>query len=239
MTSRPLNLGHRGASGSAPENTLAAFRLARALGADGVELDVQFSQDKQLIILHDNTLDRTTNGQGPADALTLAELKMLDAGGWFNPQFAGERIPTLQETFDLFKHTPFYLNIEIKSNGDADLAAAVVECAQRNNLEHQVIISSFDQTMIRRVRQLAPNLRIGFLYSKPEALQQLDFAPDALHPHWQLVNAAFMQEAHARRQQVNLWTVNETDDLRRMVALGVDAIITNYPERLRAVNSVQ
>jgi glycerophosphoryl diester phosphodiesterase len=239
MTSRPLNLGHRGASGSAPENTLAAFALAREFGADGIELDVQFSQDQQLIIIHDDTLDRTTNGHGRADALTLAELKTLDAGRWFNTKFADERIPTLQETFELFKGTTFYLNVEIKSDGDTRLADAVVACVQRNDMSEQVILSSFDQAMLRRVRHLAPALRIGFLYSKPDALQTLDFAPAALHPHWKLIHAEFVQQAHTRGQQINLWTVNETDDLRRMVVLGVDAIITNYPERLRAVISEQ
>jgi len=253
MTSRPLNLGHRGASGSAPENTLAAFVLARELGADGIELDVQFSQDQRLIIIHDDTLDRTTDGHGRADAFTLAELKTLDAGCWFNTKFADERIPTLQEVFDLFKpdltgaergnlsglnRTPFLLNVEIKSDGDTRLADAVVGCVQRNDMGKQVILSSFDQAMLRRVRQFAPELPIGFLYSKPDELQALDFAADALHPHWKLINEEFVQQAHARDQQVNVWTVNETDDLRSIVALGVDAIITNYPERLKAVITV-
>ena len=235
---RPLILGHRGAMGSAPENTLAAFARARELGADGIELDVMFSKDKRLILLHDDTLERTTNGQGFPTDYTLAELKALDAGRWFDAKFAGERIPTLPETFDVFKpHPSFLINIEIKSDErvDRSLADAVVAAIQRNALGAQVIISSFDVRMIQRVRQLAPKLRIAFLYSKPYDFHNLTFPVDALHPHWRLVDEALVQQAHARGQQVNVWTVNEPDDLRRMIAFGVDAIITNYPERLKAI----
>ncbi|MEP7199675.1 MAG: glycerophosphodiester phosphodiesterase family protein, partial [Chloroflexota bacterium] len=172
-SARPLNLGHRGALSLAPENTLAAFAVAREVGADGVEFDVQLSADGQLVIIHDDTVDRTSDGHGLVNALTLAELKRLDVGRWFGAQFAGERIPTLQDVFDLLGRQ-MLLNIEIKSksgvttdDGDNGLIAKVVECVQRNGMGDCVLISSFNFASLRRVRQLDPTLRIGALYSRP------------------------------------------------------------------------
>jgi glycerophosphoryl diester phosphodiesterase len=234
---RPLNLGHRGALSLAPENTLAAFRQACDAGADGVELDVQLSADAHLVIIHDDTLERTTDGQGEVAMRTLAELKQLDAGRWFDPGCAGERIPTLQEVIDLLGNQ-MLLNIEIKSkSGDSgDLPNRVVECIRRNHLERTVLLSSFNLETLRHVRYTAPELSIGVLYSHPLGEDELaGLRVEALHPRWTLADERLLQRAHAAGQQVNVWTVDEETDMRRMIALGVDAIITNFPQRLASI----
>lgn len=229
----------------APENTLAAFAQARALGADGIEFDVQLSRDGQIVVIHDERVDRTTNGRGRVADLTLAELKALDAGSWFDPRFSGERIPTLQETFDLIG-AEMLLNIELKSmvrqahpagaGGDDGLAAAVVECARRNGRIASVLVSSFDFSALRRVRALDPRLRIGLLFDAPlDDTSVADLKAEAVHPRWSLVTEQLVEQAHARGQQVNVWTVNEPDAMRRMAALGVDAIMTNFPHVLKTV----
>lgn len=235
--SRPLNVGHRGALSIAPENTLAAFAAARAAHADGVEFDVQLTRDGELVIIHDDAVDRTTDGHGSIAAMTLAEIKKLDAGSRFDSRFSGERIPTLQEVLDLLG-TQMLLNIEIKSKSAeaGALEEKVVEVVRRNALEAHVILSSFNPVSLRHVRTLAPDLRIGYLFERvqdPAVVAELQ--PEALHPHWKLVTPELIAEAHAQGRQVNIWTVNEECDLRQMIALGVDAIITNWPQRLGAL----
>ena len=234
---RPLNLGHRGACSLAPENTLAAFAKAREVGANGVEFDVQLSADGELVIIHDHTLERTTDGRGAVATHTLAELKQLDAGRRFDAQFAGERIPTLQEVIDLLGD-PMYLNIELKAGyGQAEaLPARVVECVRRNGCQARVLLSSFELDALRRVRAIAPELAIGVLYSSPpDPAQVAALHPEALHPEWKLAGKELISSAHAAGRQVNVWTVNAEADMRSLIALGVDAIITNYPQRLAAL----
>jgi glycerophosphoryl diester phosphodiesterase len=234
---RPLNLGHRGALSLAPENTLASFARARDSGADGVEFDVQLSADAQLVIIHDHTLERTTDGRGGVVSRSLAELKQLDAGRWFDPGYAGERIPTLQEVIDLLGNQ-MLLNIEIKSKPgeNGDLEQSVIECIRRNRCEGKVLISSFNMESLRRVRQAAPELPIGVLYSHPLDEEEItDLRAEAVHPQWTLVDEDLVQRAHAAGRKVNVWTVNEEADQRRMIALGVDAIITNFPQRLASI----
>lgn len=186
--------------------------------------------------MHDEQLERTTNGAGACFDKTLSELKKLDAGQWFDAQFAGEHIPTLQEVFDLLGHT-MLLNIEIKGkSAEIGMEAKVVECVRRNQAIERVIVSSFNWASLRRVRELEPCIRIGLLYRQPVADSQLTtLNAEAIHPQWNLVDEGLMARAHARGQQVNVWTVNEEADMRRMIALGVDAIITNFPQRLRTM----
>lgn len=231
-----MNLGHRGASGLAPENTRAAFKLARELGADGVEFDVQLSRDGELVVMHDGALERTTDGHGQVGQTDWRELRRLDAGRWFDKRFAGEPVLTLQDVFDLLGGS-FVLNLEMKTTTEQrDLPERVVACVQRNRPGERLIISSFIWSLLDRVRALDPALRIGVLYE--HSVDADDYArlhPDALHPSRQLVTPDVVSAAHANKQAVNTWTVNDEMEMRRLIALGVDAIITNYPERLRAV----
>ncbi len=232
----PLNLGHRGASGLAPENTRSAFRLAREHGADGVEFDVQLSRDGELVVMHDATLDRTTDGHGQVEQTDWRELRRLDAGRWFDARFAGEPVLTLQDVFDLLGGS-FVLNLEMKATMELpDLPERVVACIQRNRPGERLIISSFNWSLLERVRALDPALRIGVLYERDvDAAGYAHLHPDAIHPNRQLVTPVLVSTAHANKQAVNTWTVNDEMEMRRLIPLGVDAIITNYPERLRAV----
>ena len=239
---RPLNFAHRGASHDAPANTLAAFQLAAEMGADGLELDVHLSRDGELVVIHDFTLQATTDGQGRVHDRTLPELKQLDAGSWFQPQFAGERIPTLQEVIDAVGRR-LLLNIELKAEGwqDNGLAAAVVRSVEDNQLLDRVVLSSFNPLTLWRVRRLNPWVATGLLYSPdmPLALRRAwarhMIRPSALHPYYPMIDAKFMGWARERGYRVHTWTVDEPEDMWRMVRLGVDLIITNRPDLLGKV----
>ncbi|MCS7220468.1 MAG: glycerophosphodiester phosphodiesterase [Anaerolineae bacterium] len=237
---RPLIFAHRGAKAVAPENTIPAFLKAIELGADGVELDVQFSADGALVVIHNVMLDETTNGHGRVTAHTLEELKALDAGSWFAPEFAGTRLCTLEEALDAIGHR-LLVNIEMKSfsMGNDGMAEQVAEIIRRRNLYDQVIVSSFNPFTLRRLKKVDPRIETGLLYAPglPIYLSRAWLRPwakpDALHPEYVMVDEAYMRWARQRGYPVNVWTVNEPDEMRKMIALGVNAIITDYPDRLR------
>jgi glycerophosphoryl diester phosphodiesterase len=242
----PLILGHRGASAYAPENTLAAFRLALEQGADGFELDVALSRDEVVVVIHDDTADRTTDGHGRVDAMTVAQLKQLDASlpGKFGAQFKGERLPTLEEVFLAFGAPaaggalPPFINVELKrdTSPGRQLAAQVVALIRAHGLERRVLLSSFYYDNLRRTKRLAPELPVGLLYAPDEPLRMLSawwfpgVRAEAQNPDAILVNALTMRWWHWRGCRVNTWTVNAEPDLRRVMRLGVDGVITNYPD---------
>lgn len=242
---RTLNWAHRGASGHAPQNTLAAFVLAADMGADGIELDVHLSSDGQVVVIHDDTVDATTDGTGRVSQMTLAALQSLDAGGWFDSQFAGQRIPTLGQVFDAVGDR-LLINIEIKVEvGYHPLAqeAETVRLIAEHGMAERVILSSFSPRSLRRLYRLAPDLARGFLYGRAEPaflpwlLRQFYVPLAALHPQFSLVSARYAGAAHRRGLRVNAWTVNDAADMRRLRDWGVDGIITNYPDVLRGVLS--
>jgi glycerophosphoryl diester phosphodiesterase len=239
LSSRPLNLGHRGSPRSAPENTLASFQKAREEGADGVELDVQLSSDGQVVVIHDDAVDRTTNSQGAVKALSLEQLRQLDAGSWLDPRFVGERIPTLEEVC-AWAAQDMLLNIELKNmdirgQGIEPRVAAIV---RQFGLRERVIFSSFNPFSLRRIRACAPEFPTGLLYSGdlPLILRRAWLRPwlhpDALHPHLGLVNEPYLKWAKGRGLRVNVWTVDTAQDMQQLVAQKVDAIITNQPGAL-------
>ncbi|MCW5882868.1 MAG: glycerophosphodiester phosphodiesterase [Anaerolineae bacterium] len=239
---RQLNVAHRGASAATPENTLAAFRAAMDAGADGVELDVQLSADGVPVIHHDFDLGRTDTGNGPLREQTLAQLRRLDAGGWKDARFTGERIPTLAEVFALLDRQ-MLVNVELKSRssrGDG-LEAAVFNAIQRAHMTDRVIVSSFNPFALMRFRDLAAGIPLGLLYSPdlPVHLRRTwlrpAVRPEALHPRHDMVDANLMTWAHKSGYRVNTWTVDDPAEMRRLLDLGVDAIITNVPDVLRAV----
>ena len=239
---RVLNFAHRGASAAAPGNTLAAFRLAAEMGADGVELDVQLSQDGEAVVIHDFSVDGTTDGQGAVRKMTLPQLKELDAGSWFGPAFAGERIPTLQEVFDVIGHR-LLINVEIKRlpGRSSGLEAEVVRLIEDNNLVHRVIASSFNPLSLRKVKRLNPNIPTGLLYApdQPLFLRRAWLGPivphEFRHPHHSMVDERFMAWAGNQGYRVNTWTVDEPDEMRRLVRLGVHGIITDCPNLLAEI----
>ncbi len=239
---RPLIFAHRGASHEAPENTLAAFLLAAELEADGVELDVQLSKDGEIVVIHDFDLESSTNGTGPVRERTLAELKELDAGGWLDPSYAGQQVPTLQEVIDAVGHR-LLLNIELKtlSLRDDGLAAEVVRTIEDNHLLDRVIVSSFNPFALWRTKRLNPWIPIGLLYAPdlplplryPWARHLLRL--DALHPHHSLVSDRYLRWARTRGYGVHTWTVDDPGRMWQLIRLGVELIITNRPDLLRQV----
>jgi len=240
---KPLNFAHRGASGHAPANTMAAFLLAAEMGADGIELDVHLSADVELVVIHDHAVDSTTDGQGPVSALSLAELQQLDAGSWFAPRFAGERIPTLRQVLEAVGQR-LLINVEIKvapGHHPPTLEREVVRLIEEGGMVDRVLISSFSPRSLRRVRRLNRRIPLGLLYSRPAPavlpalLHWLRLSYDALHPHHSLVDARAIARARERGQRVNVWTVNDAREMRRMCDLGMDGIITNYPDVLSHV----
>lgn len=239
---RQLNMAHRGASATAPENTLAAFRAAVDAGADGVELDVQLSADGVAVIHHDFDLGRTDDGRGPLREQTLAQLRRLDAGGWKDPRFTGERIPTLAEVFALLDRQAL-VNVELKtkSTRGEGLEAAVFNDIQRAHMTDRVIVSSFNPFALMRFRDLAAGIPLGLLYSPdmPVHLRRTwlrpAVRPEALHPRHDMVSADLMAWARKSGYRVNTWTVDDPTEMRRLLDLGVDAIITNVPDVLRGV----
>jgi glycerophosphoryl diester phosphodiesterase len=241
MSRRVQVFAHRGAKRAAPENTLPAFQKALDMGADGIELDVQCSADGRLMVLHDFTLDHTTNGRGPLKNFTAAELTALDAGSHFSPNFAGTPIPTLDQVLDLVSDR-CRINVEIKNQEpeggrEVDLVAALI---RERDLYDQVIVSSFNPITLIRMRWTDERIALGYLYYQPvpEALWAAWFTsllkPEAIHPHHALVNEELIHFANTANCAVNVWTVNDIDEAQRLTDLGVDAIITDAPDLLIA-----
>lgn len=237
---RPLIIAHRGASAVAPGNTLIAFRQAVALGADAVELDVHLASDGVPMVIHDSTVDDTTNGSGYVADMTSVQLKMLDAGTPFDRAFAGERIPTLAEVIEAVGRDVL-LNVELKSKSvrDNGLERAVVSVVEAYGVDNRVLFSSFNPLALRRVKMLAPHIP-GALLRAPDLPVYLRYgwlaflAPhEVRHPQHSLVDARYMAWARRRAYRVNAWTVDEQAEMRRLINLGVDGIITNRPDLLR------
>ena len=232
-----LNIAHRGASGTSPENTLAAFRAAIAAGAAMCELDVQVTLDHALVVIHDETVDRTTDGQGAVKEMTLAEIKRLDAGVRFSATAPhGEPIPTLDEVFALTA-AQCALNIELKSG---EVEKEVVALMRKWKALETSMISSFDWDRLARMRELEVAVRIGVLAEK-NVPRMLDAAARlsayAINPRFDLVTRELCDMAHARGLKVLVWTVDAPELMRLLIGCGVDGIMTNYPARLREVLS--
>lgn len=226
---KTLVLGHRGAKAYAPMNTIPAFELASEQGAHGVELDVQLSSDGELVIVHDFTVDGTTDGSGNVADMSLAELKTLDAGAWFDPKFIGTKIPTLDEVFDAVGH--FIINVELKTidQQTKGLEQKVADCIANHNMIERVIVSSFNPYALKHFRAIAPDIAIGFL-------QAPDFTTDAMRAvmndvpyeadHWHYT----MLGDDLTQRPVNVWTLNDPDIAREQAKKGVKGIITDTPD---------
>jgi len=238
---KPLVLAHRGASASAPENTLAAFNLAFEMGADGLELDVTLSQDGVPIVIHDDTVDRTTNGKGAVKELTLEQIKQLDASYKFE-KYRGETIPTLAEVLRAFGQRGI-VNIELKSKTlkTDSIEAATLAVIEDTGTADNVIISSFNPFALQRMHALEPRLPRGLLYARhlPIYLRRAWLRPlarpTALHPHYSMIDAKYVVWARRKGLKINTWTTDDPAEMQRLMNLGVDAIMTNKPDVLRQV----
>lgn len=233
-----LVFAHRGASAYAPMNTLPAFELAVQQGADGIELDVHQTRDAQVIVMHNDSVDDTTNGHGAVANLTLAEIKALDAGEWFNPIFKGTPVPTLDEVFATVG-AKLIINVEIKffgtnTNGIEQLVADKIS---HFGLKQRVIVSSFNPLVLINFRQIMPDVPLGYLFTQDlptwpiMTLRKLTY--EATHPHEDIISAEYMQNAKAKQYRVNVWTVNDPVRAAELAQLGVDGIICDNPDVIR------
>ncbi len=239
--SRPLNIAHRGASSLSPENTFPAFDLAFESGAKGLEFDVQLSKDNIPVIIHDESLERTTSGKGPVKDLTLKELKTLDAGSWFAADYKGATIPTLEEVFKKYKDRFLLFDLELKNRfiNYPGLEEAVMELIARYQLEERVIISSFNADSLITCRRLKPAVRTGLIYL------------EEIKDPWHYINSLGCYSAHPlfiylqdpntlagfRTHNIPLypWTVNDPEQMEYLVSEKVEGIITDFPQELTKI----
>lgn len=235
-------IAHRGASARAPENTLAALRLARAEGASWVEFDVKLSRDGHCILMHDELLQRTTNGRGEVAQYDLDELRRLDAGSWFAMRFAGERIPTLEEALALCVELGLDINLEIKPcpGRSHETAAQVVDELRRfwPAGQPRPLISSFAVAALEEVRLRAPEMPRGLLIGRPtlRALDMLDRLECAtLHCEARRASGELVARLKAQGRRLLVYTVNDAQWARRLLAMGVASVITDVPADVRAV----
>ena len=230
-----LNFGHRGFSVSYPENTMLAFEKAIEAGCDGIELDVHLSSDGELVIIHDERVDRTADGTGYVGKMTLKELRNLDVSASFRGQYGVNRIPTLEEYLALAKETGIITNIELKTGvytypGIEEKTLAIIDDF---GMRDKIIISSFNHYSVKRMQALAPDMVYGFL----EESRLIDTPAyvasngvQAVHPESHMVDEEFMEQAKKHGLAVNVWTVNTEHSMRRLAELGVDIMIGNYPD---------
>ncbi len=238
---RPLIIAHRGASGEAPENTLAAFQLALEQGCDGIELDIHLTKDGQLAVIHDENIKRTTNGEGLIGDMTTAEFKKYDAGSWFSNKYKGERIPLLEEVFELVPRD-ILVNIEIKNIPSfyKGIEEKLLNLLLRYKRVDNVIVSSFDHQCLYRLKMLNRNIKIGLLYFE-NVEDHVGFAKlfglpvESLHPDQRALRAEDVRKMIENGIKVFPWTCNSEESMKRMIHYGVSGIITNYPARLKSL----
>lgn len=240
MSTKPLVWAHRGASGYAPENTLAAFQKAVDLGADGVELDIQLTKDDQIVVIHDETIDRTSDGKGWVKDYTLEELRAFNYNRT-KPEYKHADIPTMREVFELLKPTGLFINIEIKTGVVfyEKIEEKILALTKEMGMENRVCYSSFNHYTVTRIHELKPDAEVGFLYADgPIDMPSygVKHGVNALHPAlYNLQYDGFVKECKEKGLKLNVWTVNERPYMEMCCQYGVDAIITNYPDIAKEV----
>jgi glycerophosphoryl diester phosphodiesterase len=238
----PWVIAHRGASGHAPENTMAAFRRAIQLGAGFIETDLHLTRDAKFVAIHDATLERTTNGQGSIHDATLAELRKLDAGQWYDREFSGERIPTLEEILDFSRENDVVFYLEIKYDVAWGMHHTLVAAIRKAENAARTIVISFDPSTIAAVRRVDPSIMVGLLADETDHVARPDLVQTAqragarqLCLQSSLLTTEIVDRAHAADLQVVAWTINEAQAMRGAVQMGADGIMTDLPDRLRAL----
>jgi glycerophosphoryl diester phosphodiesterase len=232
-----LTIAHRGASGHAPENTLAAFKKAVAMGATFIETDLQLSRDARFVAIHDATVNRTTNGQGAVHDMTLSQLRRLDAGSWFGSEFAGERIPTLEEILEFSKKNDVVFYLELKPGATWGGEHALIGALRESGEIPRAVVISFDPAIVLNLRKVEPTLMSGLLYDgqlENPLAKAVEVGARQLAVRGDLVTPAMIAEARKRDLQVVCWTVNHPAHMRMLMAAGVDGIMSDYPDRLLA-----
>ena len=235
-----MRIAHRGASGLAPENTVAAAEMALEIGVDLVEIDIHLTADGHPVVIHDRTLDRTTNGTGPVDTMTLKQIQELDAGTHFGRKFKGESVPTLDEMMEVTRRRALLL-IEAKTVEAAERAAVLV---RSRRAQSHVVIQSFLGPAVRAVNRLDSRIPTAFLMSGSEATlrrktgvvkRALKLGANALALNFKAAQPDLVAMFLSRAMGFWVYTVDEEEDIRAMVEMGVGGIITNYPDRLNKV----
>jgi len=239
----PVIFAHRGASAHAPENTLASFELALAQGADAIELDARLSSDAQVIVIHDPTVDRTTDGHGRVAQLPWTELRSLDAGSSFSERYRGQKIPRLEEVFEAVGKKTL-INVELKDYAASHdpLVEKVCELVKKHNMEERIIFSSFSASNLKRAKRILPEVQCGLLalggwmgaWARSFGFSFGNYA--ALHPYITDVTKQQIVRIHRLQRRVHVWTVNKIEDMVRLNNWGVDGILTDDPQlALRAL----
>ncbi|WP_052461883.1 glycerophosphodiester phosphodiesterase [Sporosarcina koreensis] len=238
----PLIFAHRGASGAFPENTMIAFEEARIAGAAGIELDVQLTKDGQAVVIHDETLQRTTDGTGYVRDFTLTQLKRLDAGSWFAPSYSQERIPALEEVLQWMNRDGNDLRVNIELKNDIipydGLEEKVLALIAAYDAEERIILSSFNPDSLKRVRMLNPTIEIGYLIAGVPDLAvetAIRIGADAIHCQTEYALSRYAGEAGQAGLPLRIYTVNRPDVLMRLSEAGVDTVMTDEPGLLKGV----
>ncbi len=230
-----LAIAHRGASGYAPENTLAAFRRAVALGVTFIETDLQLTRDAHFVALHDETVNRTTNGQGAVQHMTLSEVRRLDAGSWFGSEFMGERIPTLLDIVEFARRHDVVFYLELKPNGFWGGEHALISALRDSDTIQRTVIISFDPVILQGLRKIEPTLMTGLLFDgqlENPFEKTLEIGARQLAVKGDLVTPNLLRAARKRDLQVVCWTINNPAHMRLLATAGVDGIMSDYPDRL-------
>jgi len=239
---KPLIMGHRGYQAQYPENTMVSFLAAVEAGAQFVELDVTLSRDQEVVVMHDDTIDRTTDGSGRVADYDLHALRQLDAGSWFDPRFTGERIPSLKEVLEQVAPKA-HINIEIKAHQSTDsgligqVEQEVVDLVLTKNVRKRVLVSSFDSEVLRKIKQLDPAMDVA-LISKKSPLNEtralcLELGVFSYHPHLASIDRDLVETLHKTGVHVFPWNIEDAEDIRHAFSLGVDGLIAKDPLLVR------
>ncbi len=229
---RTLVVAHRGASSLAPENTLVSVRKAMELGADYCEIDVQLTKDGEVVLLHDSHLKRTAGNAGTLSEYTLDELRQFEVGSWFGPDFDGEPIPTLRQVIRTVKGK-MLLNIEIKvSREETDIVRKVVDIIHSEGITKKCIVTSFGRSEVEKIKELDPRIMTGFIFSQKYPPDVFEGNWEALSCNYKVVDADFVAKARENKKKIYVWTVDDEEEMKRLMELQVDGIITNRPQDL-------
>lgn len=238
-----MNIAHRGASGYAPENTLAAFDKAVEMQADYIEIDVQLSKDDLPVVIHDDTLDRTTNGTGNVSAYTLEELRSLDAGSWFDKKYAGEKIPSLNEVLEMYGEKINIL-IELKSPElYPGVEEKVAEALAKYKLDtsNNIVIQSFNHPSVIKSAELLPEITHGVLAGEnyknvtDQQLQEFAAYAEYFNPNLKIVSSELVDNVHQAGMKISPYTIKTKAEAERIYKFGVDGLITDYPDYAEAL----
>jgi glycerophosphoryl diester phosphodiesterase len=238
-----MKIGHRGAAGYCPENTFASFKKAIDLGAEYLEIDIQMTKDGELVVIHDPTVNRTTNGKGRVRDLSLAEIQALDAGSWFNPIFAGEKIPSFSEFLDVFAGNTCLL-IELKKPSlypqiEEKVANELMRRGITSGESNQLIVQSFDRNSMKRFHELLPDVPIGILVKNSvvnglstKDLKSFSSYASYVNPKITMVNKRLLKRIHHHGFKTIIWTVKKKKDIRILKQFKIDGVISDYPDFL-------